>query len=118
MKDYYQILGVEKSATEEDIKKAFRSLAHKYHPDKKGGDEAKFKELSEAYAVLSDKKKRAEYDTYGRTFTGGGAGTGGFSGFDFSNFTQGFDGFGQNGSSEFDLGDIFGDIFAGGGQRR
>ncbi|OGG60009.1 molecular chaperone DnaJ [Candidatus Kaiserbacteria bacterium RIFCSPHIGHO2_01_FULL_56_24] len=122
MKDYYEILGITKTASAEDIKKAFRALAHKYHPDKKGGDEAKFKELSEAYAVLSDKKKRSEYDTYGRTFTGGGAGgnaggASGFNGFDFSNFTQGFDGSGANGA-EFDLGDIFGDIFGGGGQRR
>lgn len=110
MKDYYDILGVSKGASEDDIKKAFRKLAHKYHPDKKGGDEAKFKEVSEAYAVLSDKKRRAEYDTYGKTFAGGGP-QGGFGGFDFSNF-QGFDGFnGQN--VEFDLGDIFGDIFGG-----
>src|SRR5580704_11731397 len=90
MKNYYDILGVPKSATEDDIKKAFRKLAQKYHPDRKGGDEAKFKEASEAYSVLSDKKKRAEYDTYGRTFAGsaqqGGAG---FGGFDFSNFAQG-----------------------------
>lgn len=114
MKDYYQILGVEKSASEDDIKKAFRKLAQKYHPDKKGGDEAKFKEVSEAYAVLSDKKRRAEYDTYGRTFAGqGGAG---FSGFDFSNFAgaQGF-GFGQDGV-EFDIGDIFGEFFGGQGR--
>ena len=120
MKDYYEILGVTKSASEEDIKKAFRALAHKYHPDKKGGDEAKFKEASEAYAVLSDKKKRAEYDSYGRTFTGGGQ-AGGFGGFDFSNFAGGFEGFnGQGGQGvEFDIGDIFGDMFgAGGGQRR
>lgn len=116
MKDYYQILGVEKTATDEEIKKAFRSLAHKYHPDKKGGDEARFKEVSEAYAVLSDKKKRAEYDAYGRTFTGGGAGPG-FAGFDFSNF-QGSEGF-QNGQGvEFDLGDIFGDFFGGSGGGR
>ncbi len=111
MRNYYEILGVSKSATEDEIKKAFRKLAHKYHPDKKGGDEAKFKEVSEAYSVLSDKKKRAEYDTYGRTFAGGGP-QGGFNGFDFSNF-QGFGGQGV----EFDLGDIFGDFF-GGGQRR
>lgn len=112
MKDYYEVLGVAKSASEEDIKKAFRALAHKFHPDKKGGDEAKFKELSEAYAVLSDTKKRAEYDTYGRTFTGG---QGGFGGFDFSNF-EGFNG--QQGM-EFDLGDIFGEFFGGtqGGRR-
>src|SRR3989338_3424367 len=102
MKNYYDILGVPKTASEEDIKKAFRKLAHKHHPDKKGGDEAKFKEESEAYSVLSDKKKRAEYDTYGKTFAGGGpstgsgqAGFGGFGGFDFSNF-QGFGG--QGGS--------------------
>lgn len=118
MKDYYTILGVGKSASEDDIKKAFRTLAHKYHPDKKGGDEAKFKEVSEAYAVLSDKKKRAEYDAYGKTFSGGGAG--GFGGFDFSNFAQGFGGFQgfQNGEGvEFDLGDMFGEFFGGGGRR-
>jgi molecular chaperone DnaJ len=113
MKDYYQILGVERTATEDEIKGAFRKLAQKYHPDKKGGDEAKFKEVSEAYAVLSDKRKRAEFDTYGKTFAGGGPG-GGFGGFDFSNF-QGFGGQ----QFEFDLGDIFGDFFGGaGGQRR
>lgn len=116
MKNYYDILGVAKGASEEEIKKAFRTLAHKYHPDKKGGDEAKFKEVSEAYAVLSDKKKRAEYDTYGKTFAGGGGPQGGFGGFDFSNF-QGFQG--QNGQAfEFDLGDIFGDVFGGGGNAR
>jgi molecular chaperone DnaJ len=120
MKNYYDILGIQKSATEDEIKKAFRKLAQKYHPDKKGGDEAKFKEASEAYAILSDQKKRAEYDTYGKTFAGGGqqqAGgfTGGFGGFDFSNFQQGFAG--QNGQNvEFDLGDIFGDIFGGAGE--
>jgi len=116
MKNYYDILGIQKSATEDDIKRAFRKLAQKYHPDKKGGDEAKFKEVSEAYSVLSDKKKRNEYDTYGKTFAGGGpqgGPQGGFGGFDFSNF-QGFGGQGQ--SFEFDLGDIFGDAF-GGGQR-
>ena len=115
MKNYYDILGVAKSATEDDIKKAFRKLAQKYHPDKKGGDEKKFKEASEAYAVLSDKKKRAEYDTYGKTFAGGGPNPG-FGGFDFSNFAQGgFGGFSSGeGFQEFDLGDIFGDIFSGG----
>src|SRR5580693_1730023 len=108
MKNYYEILGVDKSASEDDIKKAFRKLAQKYHPDKKGGDEAKFKEVSEAYAVLSDKKKRAEYDTYGKTFAGGGPQ--GAGGFDFSNF-QGFGGNGQ--AFEFDLGDIFSEFFQG-----
>jgi molecular chaperone DnaJ len=122
MKDYYQVLGVTKSASEDDIKSAFRKLAQKYHPDKKGGDETKFKEASEAYSVLSDKKKRAEYDTYGRTFAGGGP-TGGF---DFSNFAAG--GFGQGFSAggghsfggegmEFDLGDIFGEFFSAGGRQ-
>jgi len=114
MKDYYEILGIEKSASHDDVKRAFRKLATKYHPDKKGGDEAKFKEISEAYAVLGDEKKRTEYDTYGRSFTGGAGGQGqGFGGFDWSNFAnaQGGQGF------EFDLGDIFGgfgDMFGGG----
>ncbi|HET8580969.1 MAG TPA: molecular chaperone DnaJ [Candidatus Paceibacterota bacterium] len=116
MKDYYQILGVAKNASEEEIKKAFRKLAHQYHPDKQGGDEAKFKEASEAYAVLSDKKKRAEYDAYGRTFSGSGsAGANPFgAGFDFS----GFEGF-QQGFEGMDFGDIFSDLFGGGrGQRQ
>ncbi len=118
MKDYYQILGVNKSANKEDIKKAFRKLAHKYHPDKKNGDEEKFKEVNEAYQVLSNDQKRSEYDTYGRVFSGGGGGAGqqssGFDGFDFS---SGFGGFqGAQGFEDFDLGDIFGDLF--GGSRR
>jgi len=114
-KDYYESLGVPKSASKDDIKKAFRKLAHKYHPDKEGGNEAMFKEVNEAYSVLSDDKKRAEYDSYGRVFNGGaGGGQGaGFNpndfGFDFSGFTNG---------QEFDLGDIFGDIFGGGRQAR
>ncbi len=117
MKDYYQILGVQKAASEDDIKKAFRSLAHKYHPDKKSGDETRFKEASEAYSVLSDKKKRAEYDTYGKTFSGSGpGGQSGFGGFDFSNFGQGFGASGEGGV-EFDLGDIFGEFFGSGGKR-
>lgn len=121
-KNYYETLGVNKSSSPEEIKKAFRKLAHEYHPDKKGGNEAKFKEVNEAYSVLSDDKKRAEYDTYGQTFAGGagpsqGAGQG-FGGFDFSGFggqEGGFD-FSQNGF-EFDLGDIFGDFFGGAGGR-
>jgi molecular chaperone DnaJ len=115
-KDYYNVLGVERGASEDDIKKAFRKLAQKYHPDKKGGDESKFKEVSEAYAVLSDKKRRAEYDTYGKTFAGGGFGGfsaqgGPASGWDFSNFQ----GFGQGQQFDFDLGDIFGEFFGQGG---
>jgi len=113
-KDYYKILGVDKNASEEEIKKAFRKLAHQHHPDKAGGDEAKFKEINEAYQVLGDKDKRAQYDQYGQTFeqaqNGGG---GGFSGF------EGFSGFGQGqGGAEFDFGDIFSDFFGGGGRQQ
>ena len=64
-KNYYNTLGVEKSATQDEIKKAFRKLAHQYHPDKSGGDEAKFKEANEAYQVLGDPQKRAQYDQFG-----------------------------------------------------
>lgn len=110
-RDYYEVLGVQKSASKDDIKKAFHKLAHKYHPDKKEGDADKFKEVSEAYSVLSDEKKRAEYDSYGRVF-GGGAGAGGFNGggFDFSQFQDAF----SQGGFEFNMGDIFGDFFSGG----
>lgn len=116
MKDYYTVLGVQKSATDNDIKKAFRTLAQKYHPDKKGGDEAKFKEISEAYAILSDKKRRAQYDQFGSGGAQGGFGgfngAQGFGGFDFSQFQDAF----RNGGFEahFDMGDIFGDLFGGG----
>ncbi len=111
-KDYYKILGVEKNASEDEIKKAFRKMAHKYHPDKSDGDEAKFKEANEAYQVLSNKDKRAQYDRFGSTGPGAGFGGGaqGFGGFDFSGFQngQGFD-FG-----DIDLGDLFGGGFGGG----
>lgn len=115
MKDYYKILGVERGASEEEIKKAFRKLAHAYHPDKSGGDEAKFKEASEAYAVLSDKKKRAQYDQFGSAGPGAAGFGGGFNpndfGFDFSGFgTQGFD--------AGDLSDILSSIFGGRRVRR
>ncbi|HEY0979777.1 MAG TPA: J domain-containing protein [Candidatus Paceibacterota bacterium] len=103
-KNYYDILGVDKKATKEDVKKAFRKLAQKHHPDK-GGDEAKFKEITEAYSVLSDEKKRREYDSYGQTFAGGGPGAGGFDPSQFAGF---------GGGVEFDLNDLFegfGDIF-------
>lgn len=109
-KDYYKILGVERNASKEEIKKAFHKLAHRYHPDKKDGDEAKFKEIGEAYGVLSDDKRRSEYDAYGRVFNGG-TGAGGNAGFDFSGFDFGGQGF------EFDLGDVFSDFFGGGRQR-
>lgn len=121
-KDYYHVLGVDKKATQDDIKKAFRKLAHKHHPDK-GGSADKFKEITEAYSILSDEKKRREYDTYGQSFPGGSGpsaggnpfGNGFSGGFDFSQFQQGF----GNGGVEFDMGDIF-DMFGGrgGGQAR
>jgi molecular chaperone DnaJ len=107
-KDFYKTLGVERSASAEDIKAAFRRLAMQHHPDK-GGDAAKFKEANEAYQVLSDASKRKQYDQYGTTFDGAGPGAGG----------GGFGGQGFNINMD-DLGDIFGgfgDIF-GGGQRR
>jgi len=78
-KDYYKILGVEKGASAEDIKKAYYKLAHEHHPDKKGGDEAKFKEVNEAYQTLSDTDKRAQYDRFGTTYTGGQQQQGGFN---------------------------------------
>ena len=118
-KDYYKILGVDKSASDVEIKKAFRKLAHKYHPDKNNGNDAKFKEANEAYQTLSDKNKRAQYDQFGSAFSGAG-GAGGFGGgnpfgqgsggFDFSNFSSQ-----TQGGADFDLGDLFGSFF--GGQR-
>lgn len=119
VRDYYEILGVPRNASKEEVKRAFRSLAHRYHPDKKGGDAEKFKEINEAYSVLSDDRKRAEYDAYGRVFSDtGGARGGGFgdgSGFDFSEFSRGFEGSGSRGSAfEFDFGDLFSDFFGGG----
>ena len=117
MNDYYKILGLERGASKEEVKKAFRKMAAKYHPDKKTGDEEKYKEVTEAYAVLGDEKKKAEYDTYGQSFNGAGAGGGaGFGGFDFSGF-QGAQGFNGQGV-EFDLNDIFSNFgFGGGGGR-
>ena len=116
-KDYYDILGVSRSASEDEIKKAFRKKAHEVHPDKAGGDEAKFKEVNEAYQVLSNKEKRGQYDQYGQTFEdarrqGGGPGAGaGFGG--FGGQAGGFQGNVDMG----DLGDIFGDMFGFGGGR-
>jgi molecular chaperone DnaJ len=110
-KDYYSVLGVDKKATKDDVKKAFRKLAHKYHPDKKGGDEAKFKEASEAYSILSDDKKRAEYDAYGRVFQGSSGGPSSGSGFNDFDFSQ-FGGFG----GDVNIDDLFGgfaDMFGG-----
>lgn len=109
-RDYYEVLGVSKDADDAAIKKAYRALAKKYHPDMNPGDaeaEKKFKEASEAYAVLSDPEKRRQYDQFGHAaFEGGAGGAGGFGGFDFS---------GADFSDIF--GDIFGDLFGGGGRR-
>jgi molecular chaperone DnaJ len=105
MKNYYDILGVPKNASQEEIKRAYRKLAHQYHPDKgKGGNEEKFKEINEAYQVLSNPQKRQQYDTFGRTQGSGG-------GFDFSGFRQGASGI------NFDFGDIFEEFFSGGRTR-
>jgi len=117
MKDYYQILGLQKGASKEEVKKAFRKLATQYHPDKKTGDEAKYKEITEAYAVLGDDKKKAEYDSYGHAFNGGGGGGGGFGGFNWSDFAGQAQGFGGQGF-EFDINDIFENFGFGGGQSR
>src|ERR1035437_9937745 len=111
-KNYYETLGINKNASKEEIKKAFHKLAHKYHPDKNKGDDSKFKEVNEAYQILSDDKKRSSFDQFGSAdgpqgFGGGGYGQQeqGFGGFDFSG-AQGFD--------MGDIGDIFGDFFGGG----
>ncbi len=114
-KDYYQILGIAKGASQEDIKRAYHRLAHKFHPDK-GGDTIKFKEVSEAYQILSDADKRAQYDKFGRVFEGGGGvGQEGFSGFRWGfPGTEGGEEEGSSGFSfDFDVGDIFEDFFGG-----
>lgn len=124
--NYYETLGVGKDASKDEIKRAYRKLAHQYHPDKgDGGDGKKFREINEAYEVLSDDAKRAQYDRFGQTFEQarrGGGGFGGFSGFnDFSEFMRGFgDNFarGPFAGMEFDFGDIFSDIFGTPRQRR
>ena len=108
-RDYYEVLGIQKGASDTDIKKAYRSLAKKYHPDVNPGDkeaEAKFKEVNEAYEVLSDADKKAKYDQYGHAAfdpAGSGFGGGGFGGF---------------GGFDVDLGDIFGSFFGGGSSRQ
>jgi molecular chaperone DnaJ len=118
-KDYYKILGVEKNATQEEIKKAFRKKAHQFHPDKETGDEAKFKEANEAYQVLGKEDKRKQYDQYGSTFDQQGGFGGGMNWEDFMQYArQGGAGFqGGGGGFNVDLGDIFGDMFGFGGGR-
>ena len=114
-RDYYEVLGVSKDASADEIKKAFRRAAVQHHPDKEGGDETKFKEVNEAYDVLKDSQKRQRYDQFGHAGVGGASG-GGYSG---GNPFEGFGGFqGQNINFDFGdgLGDIFGQFF-GGGQR-
>lgn len=120
-KDYYKILGVEKNASADDIKKAFRKLAHQYHPDKQGGDETKFKEVNEAYQVLSNAEKRQKYDQFGSDFAQQGGFGGGMGWDDFMRAARS----GQGGNFNFDmggmdLGDLFGGMFgfgSGGGGR-
>ncbi len=113
--DYYNILGVSKDASDDEIKKAYRKLAHKHHPDKTGGNEKKFKEINTAYQTLSDKTKRQQYDQFGQTFEQGGfsAGGGPTGGWDFSGFQESGDG-DKGFNFEFGGGgfeDIFSDIF-------
>lgn len=116
-RDYYEVLGVSKDASDDELKKAFRKAAVKYHPDKEGGDEAKFKEVNEAYEVLKDKQKRQRYDQFGHAGVGGASGGGSYGG---GNPFEGFGGFGNGQGFEFNfgdggLGDIFSQFFGGGG---
>ncbi len=117
MKDYYELLGVSRNASEDDIKRAYRKLAHKHHPDK-GGDEKKFKEINEAYQVLSNKDKKAQYDQFGRVFEGGNA-PGGANGFDFQwAWGQPGNGFSSEDFGFEDLGDMVGEMFGFGAPRK
>ncbi len=107
-RDYYEVLGVDKNVSEAELKKAYRKVAKKYHPDTNPGDqeaEEKFKEAAEAYAILSDPEKRAKYDQFGHAAFDQNGGPGGFGGFDFADMGDIF-------------GDIFGDFFGGGSKRR
>lgn len=111
MKDYYKILGISRDASSEEIKRAFHKLAHKHHPHK-GGDEKKFKEINEAYQVLSNMEKKSQYDRFGQVFEGGGPGPG----FDF-NWAWG-ESSKEGPDLGFDLGDLFEDFFGGRGREK
>lgn len=114
-RDYYEVLGVSKTASADEIKKAFRKAAVKHHPDKEGGDETKFKEVNEAYEVLKDQQKRQRYDQFGHAGVGGNSGGGASAGNPFEGFG------GQNVHFDFGdggLGDIFGQFFGGGQQQQ
>lgn len=107
-KDYYNVLGVPRTASQEDIKRAYRKLAHQHHPDKKSGDEAKFKEVNEAYQILSDPKKKSSYDNFGFAYNEGGYQNG--QDFNYSDFFSGMGG----GRGMEDIFDVFSDMFGGG----
>lgn len=119
-KDYYKVLGVARNATKEEIKKAYRSLAHKYHPDK-GGSEARFKEINEAYQILSDERKRAQFDQFGSVFEGHTGQQGGFEwpgGFRVDFGEGGFGAGDPRGFADFDFSDVFEDFLGGSRGRR
>lgn len=115
-KDYYKILGIDKNASQDEVKKAFKKMAMQHHPDRQGGNEAKFKEINEAFQVLGDKDKRQRYDQFGADFEQQGGFGGGMGWEDFMNAARqgNFGGFGGN-FGGIDLGDIFGDLFGVGG---
>jgi molecular chaperone DnaJ len=121
-KDYYKILGVEKAASQDEVKKAFLKLAHQYHPDKNGGKDDKFKEINEAYQVIGNEQKRKQYDQFGSAgpgmggFGGGQGGYGGFGGFQNGGMNINMDDLGDLGEMFGGLGDIFG--FGGGRSSR
>ncbi len=114
-RDYYETLGIPNSASADEIKKAFRRLAVKHHPDKEGGDEAKFKEINEAYEVLKDLQKRQRYDQFGHAGVGGASGGDGAGG---DPFGGGFNGQNINFEDLGGFGDLFGNMFGGGRSQR